>query len=62
MAWIISNNAAARRLLVNSHLRNGQDFTDDFPLADWLVSWKANQLPNLLLTFLLYLDELAYLN
>jgi hypothetical protein len=59
MAWVISNNVAARRSLVDSHLRNGQDFTDDFPLADWLVSCKANQLPNLLLTLLLFLDEIA---
>ena len=59
MAWVISENVVARRVLVGSHLRNGQDFTDDFPLANWLVSCKANQLPNLLLVFLLYLDQLA---
>jgi len=59
MAWVISENVVARRVLVSSHLRNGQDFTDDFPLANWLVSCKANQLPNLLLVFLLYLDQLA---
>ena len=59
MAWVISNDVVVRRLLVDSLLRNGQDFTDDFPLVDWLVSCKANQLPNLLLVFLLYLDELA---
>ena len=59
MAWVISENVVARRVLVGSHLHNGQDFTDDFPLANWLVSCKANQLPNLLLVFLLYLDQLA---
>jgi hypothetical protein len=62
MVWVVSNNVAVRRSLVDSHLRNGQDFADDFPLADWLVSCKANRLPNLLQTFLLFLDEIAYLN
>jgi hypothetical protein len=57
MAWFVNNNTAVRRLLVDSHLRNGQDFTADFPLVDWLVSCKADKLPNLLLTFLLYLDK-----
>lgn len=59
MAWIISKNLEVRRLLIESDLRQGQDFTLEFPLANWIVSCKADRLPNLLLTLLLYFESVA---
>lgn len=56
MAWIISKNEEVRRILVESCIRDGQDFTPDFPLASWIMSSKSHRLPNILLTLLVYLD------
>lgn len=57
MAWLVGSDPAVRRILVESHLRHGQDFTPDFPLSRWIVSSKPDTLPNILLVLLLYLDS-----